>query len=223
MPKRSTGNSARGGRGRRPSQLARGYLEALRAADTAGAYRIATEALDGGMPLAGLYQEVVTPAMHELGRLWERGAITIADEHLATALTHRVLAALRPDPRERGDGQRPRAMLSTVEGEQHALGLRMAGDLLEDTGYEVIYLGADTPTAALLHAVDSLSPELLGLAATMPDRGPVLEQTVLEAHRANPRLRLLVGGQASGALRTREALRVEDLSSLPEKVRPLET
>lgn len=170
------------------------------------------------MSLAELYQEVVTPAMHELGRLWERGAITVADEHLATGLTQRALAALRPDPRERGDRGRPRAMLSAVEGEQHALGLRMAADLIEDAGYDVIYLGADTPTAALLQAVDSFSPSLLGLAATMPELGPVLERTVLEAHRANPHLRLLVGGQASASLRIREATLVEDLTSLEEQL-----
>lgn len=168
--------------------------------------------------MAELYQEVITPAMHELGRLWERGAITVADEHLATALTHRVLAALRPDPRERADRPRPRAMLSAVEGEQHALGLRMAADLIEDAGYDVVYLGADTPVAALLHTVDSLSPELLGLAATMPELAPVLEQTVLEARRANPHLGLLVGGQASTSLRIREATLVEDLTSLEKRV-----
>jgi cobalamin-dependent methionine synthase I len=35
--------------------------------------------------------------------------------------------------------------LAAVEGEHHALGLRMAGYILELAGFEVIYLGADVP------------------------------------------------------------------------------
>lgn len=158
---------------REGARLFRTYLDTLRANDATGAYRAASRALADGMPLATLYQLVITPAMHELGRLWEKGAITIADEHLATALTHQVLGALRPpsfvDQSTEADSARPRAMLAVVQGDQHALALRMAADLLEDAGYETIYLGADVPTEALLQAVDSLSPDLLGLSATMPE------------------------------------------------------
>lgn len=174
------------------------------------------------MPLAVLYQEVITPAMHELGRLWEQGVITVADEHLATALTHRVLAALRPDVMtgERSAG-RPRAMLAAVEGEQHTLGLRMAADLLENAGYEAIYLGADVPTEALMQAIASFSPDLLGLSATMPELGSVLESTVEGARSEYPELNILVGGQASASRRIGEATPVNDLELLEGRAKQL--
>lgn len=206
-------------RGRTAAKLSRVYLEALRAADTAGAYRVASQALADGMPLAALYQRVIAPAMHELGRLWEKGAVTVADEHLATALTHRVLATLRPDPLG-AEEDRPRAVLAAVQGEQHALGLRMAADLLEDAGWRPIYLGADVPTAALLQAIESLAPDLLGLTVTMPDLTPVLEGTVAVVRDRHPTLRLLVGGQASASPRIGEAP-VDDLELLDERVREL--
>jgi methanogenic corrinoid protein MtbC1 len=188
----------------------------------AGAYRIASRALEEGMSLAVLYQRVIAPAMHELGRLWEAGVITTADEHLATGVTHRVLAALRPpDSLEQGlEGRsgKPRALLAAVQGEQHALGLRMAADLLEDSGYEVAYLGADVPTAALLQAIHTLSPDLLGLSATMPESRQRLEG-VLDAVRAEyPQLPLLIGGQGSGSPRFCEGTAVENLELLAEKV-----
>lgn len=188
----------------------------------AGAYRIASQALKGGMPLAILYQRVIAPAMHELGRLWEEGAITTADEHLATALTHRVLAALRPPELLEGTperrSERPRALLAAVQGEQHALGLRMAADLLEDGGYEVVYLGADVPTAALLQAVHTLSPDLLGLSATIPESRRRLADAVEAVRAEYPRLPLLIGGQGSGSPRPREGTAVENLEMLAEKV-----
>jgi len=210
--------------GRQAGRWSRTYLDALRAADAAGAYRVTSRALDEGMSLPALYQEVVTPAMYELGRLWEKGAITVADEHLATALTHRVLAALRPpafvDQAFEGDSPRERVMLAAVQGEQHALGLRMVADLLEDAGYQTIYLGADVPTGALLQAIDSLTPTLLGLSATMPEAGETLEEVVGIIRSEHPGLNLLVGGQASAASRVREtATSVDDLELLDQRVR----
>lgn len=194
----------------------------MRAADVAGAYKVASGALERGMPLAALYQRVITPAMHELGRLWAGGAITIADEHLATALTHRVMAALRPmeifEEALADQPEKPRALLAAVGGEQHALGLRMAADLLEDSGYRIAYLGADVPTEALLQAIRGLSPDLLGLSATMPESTQRLEEAVEAVRDEHPRLSMLAGGQGSRSPRLGEGTVVEDLELLPEKV-----
>lgn len=204
--------------------LSRAYLDTLRAADVLGAYKVASRALARGMPLAVLYQRVIAPAMHELGRLWAAGAITVADEHLATAVTHRVLAALRSpaqlELREPGV-RRPRALLAAVQGERHALGLRMAADLLEDGGCEVAYLGADVPTAALLQAVRALSPDLLGLTATMAESTRRLDEAAGAVRRENPRLPLLIGGQGSGSLRLAGGIRIDDLERLEEQLPPL--
>jgi methanogenic corrinoid protein MtbC1 len=218
-------NSVRQEAERRAATLSRSYLEALRAAHAAGAYQLASRALEEGLSLAALYQEVITPAMHELGRLWQRGAITVADEHLATALTHRVLGALRRPPFAdqafEGDSPKPRAMLAAVEGEQHALGLRMAADLLEDAGCEVIYLGADVPTEALMQAIGLLSPDLLGISATMPELAAGLAGTVAEVRSEYPGLRVLVGGQASASPRIGGATPVEDLRLLEGRAKQL--
>src|SRR5829696_1038640 len=99
MAEKSVGteSSAEGqGGSRSAARLSRLYLDSLRAADLSGAYQVASEALANGMSTPGLYQHVIAPAMHEIGDLWAAGALTVADEHLATNLTNRVLAALRP-------------------------------------------------------------------------------------------------------------------------------
>jgi MerR family transcriptional regulator, light-induced transcriptional regulator len=204
-------------------QLSRLYLDAVRAADASGAYRIASSALAQGITMPELYQRVITPALHEIGRLWEKGALTVADEHMATALTHRVLASLRPPIQVEafaGKQDAPagkRALLAAVEGEQHALGLRMAADVLEEAGFHTIYLGADVPTDALLQAIASLSPDLVALSATMPELAPRLEEVAEIVCKAHPRVGLLVGGQAA-ALRGEEAMLIEDLETLPARV-----
>jgi MerR family transcriptional regulator, light-induced transcriptional regulator len=188
------------------TRLSRLYLEALRAGDGSGAYRIAARALREGMDVPGLYERVVAPAMHEIGALWETGALTVADEHRATEVTNRVLAALRPSPaievgmESSRAGTRGRALLAAVEGERHALGLRMAADILEDNGFETIYLGADVPTGALLQAVAVTEPELVVLAATMPELAPRLEEVATAVRENRSESEVLVGGQAASLL-----------------------
>jgi methanogenic corrinoid protein MtbC1 len=204
-------------------RLSRLYLDAVRAADAPGAFRVAAGALAGGMTIPGLYQRVIAPAMHEVGELWSKGALTVADEHLATALTHRVLAALRPPvwvgvgEQRDADGAKGRVMLAAVEGEQHVLGLRMAADVLEDAGFETIYLGADVPIGALLQALDSLAPDLLALSATMPELAPELDQVAAAVRYSHPRLGLLIGGQAASP-RVAGGTLVRDLEVLPAAV-----
>lgn len=213
-----TENSTNLDLGRAGSRFTRLYMDALRAADAAGAFQVASGALEEGMTLPQLCQRVITPAMHQVGELWSRGALTVADEHLATALTHRVLAALRPplrvDPNYAGGASsRGTVMLATVEGEQHGLGLRMAADVMEGAGFHTIYLGADIPTEALLQAISSLSPDLLALGVTMHELAPRLHQVAGAVQRAHPALRLIIGGQAASPVKG--GALIQDLETLP--------
>jgi diguanylate cyclase (GGDEF)-like protein len=200
-------------------RLSRAYEDALRVADAAGAERVARQGLSEGLSVAGLYQRVIAPAMWRIGTLWEQGEISVADEHLATALTHQVMAGIY-GPSLGHEVMPGRVLLAAVEGEQHALGLRMAADVIELAGYETIYLGADVPTVDLLHAVTARAPDLVALAATMPDSAAALDRAITGIQGADPRLIVLFGGQ--GARRRQdddEAVLVQDLERLPAAVR----
>lgn len=64
---------------------------AFYAGDLDRARRIVREA-GSDMPVVSMLDDVLAPAMHSIGALWQRDEITIADEHLATAICHRLLA-----------------------------------------------------------------------------------------------------------------------------------
>ena len=177
-------------------RLSRTYQDALTVADAEGAGRVARQALGEGMGVAGLYQRVIAPAMWRIGDLWEEGAISVADEHLATALTHQAMAGIY-GPSLGHKAVPGRVLMAAVDGERHALGLRMAADVIELAGYETIYLGADVPLADLLQAVENRSPDLVCLSATIPSSTPALDRAITEIRRANPGLVVLYGGQGA--------------------------
>lgn len=195
-------------------RLSRTYQDALTVADAGGAGRVARQALGEGLGVAGLYQRVIAPAMWRIGELWEEGESSVADEHLATALTHQVMASVY-GPSLSHKVKPGRILMAAVEGERHCLGLRMAADVVELAGYETIYLGADVPTADLLQAVAARPPDLVGLSATMPKSNEALDWVIAGVQSVDPNLVVLFGGEGA---RPRErndgAVLVRDLEQL---------
>lgn len=110
---------------------------------------------------------VVLPLLHELGAGWERGEISVAQEHFASNLLRGRLLGLARGW-DRGSGQR--AVLACPPGERHDLGLVIFGLSLRELGWRVTFLGADTPPDTIVETVERLEPEALVLAVTDPAR-----------------------------------------------------
>ena len=146
------------------------------------------------MSIAEVHARVITPAMYWIGELWKRGAITVADEHVATAIAHRVLASLYLSQADRPLDVRDTVLLAAPAGEHHGLGLRIVGDLLELSGFHVVYLGADTPPDALAAAVGEHEPALVGLSSTVSLGSSSLEEAMAAVIATRPATPILLGG-----------------------------
>jgi diguanylate cyclase (GGDEF)-like protein len=199
------------------------FFEALRSGDAKFAERIAEEALSAGFDASVVHCRVIAPAMESIGELWACGSLTPADEHLATAITHGVLARLFPRLLRTTMRSRERVMLAAAEGEHHVLGLRIVADTLEGAGFDVLYLGADVPLEALLEACRKHRPAVLCLGATMPLNAPTLLAELVELAKLEEPPLLIVGGRAIGAeletkLRVPVVRRSEDVIAEIERV-----
>ena len=67
-------------------------MQAILTGERKAALTIAREALRNGARIQDLYADVFQDALYEVGRLWETNAITVAQEHMATAVTQYVMA-----------------------------------------------------------------------------------------------------------------------------------
>ncbi|MGA2928897.1 MAG: cobalamin-dependent protein [Solirubrobacteraceae bacterium] len=186
-----------GANGRLGEQSPARFLEALRRGEPASAEAVADDALDRGLDVAAIYAQLIEPAMTSIGDLWESDQISVAEEHLATEISHQV--ALRAFTRSHREParSRQRVMMAAVKGEQHVLGLRLAADVLEVAGYDVLYFGADVPPDALLDACRIHQPEILGLTATMSLHVPALIAQIQALEQLERSPRVMIGGAAS--------------------------
>jgi DNA-binding transcriptional MerR regulator/methylmalonyl-CoA mutase cobalamin-binding subunit len=107
-------------------------------------------------------RDVVLPVLVQIGLRWERGEMSVAQEHFASSLVERRLLTLAGGW-ESGDG--PLALLACPSGERHTLGLICLGLVLADRGWRIAYLGADTPVAEIAAASASLSPDVVVLCS----------------------------------------------------------
>ncbi|MFV9506611.1 MAG: cobalamin B12-binding domain-containing protein [Oscillochloridaceae bacterium umkhey_bin13] len=172
------------------------YLAALRAGDRRLALNTARTAIANGADIRDLYLDVLQPAMYEVGRLWEINQFTVAQEHLATAITQSVMAQIYASVL----CQPPigRTMVATcIGGELHELGIRMVADFFEIEGWDVYYLGANMPTGDVLSMIEQRRAHLLAISVTLG--GHVLQvRELIDAVRASPmgrRIKIMVGGQ----------------------------
>ncbi len=143
-----------------------------------------------------LYEKVISPTLVETGRRWERGEMSIAQEHmLSERLEIAVRASLRALERQEG----PVVLLACVDFEHHVLGLLGAALRFAASGAKIVILGAMTPPSAIAEAVRSLSLRMVGLSVSvLPPQAKALFRAYGAACGSTP---WVVGGAAAELLR----------------------
>jgi methanogenic corrinoid protein MtbC1 len=180
----------------RLASLCRRYLQAQLDGDRREAVRLVLqEGLAAGCPVGELQAGVIQAAQREIGRLWQANRISIAQEHMATAISQVALSRLFEEARP-AEPLGTRVLVACVEGELHEFPSRLVADSLELAGHEVRYLGANVPTDDLLKMLRDETPDLLALSVTMSFNTPGLRTAVERVREAFPGLAILAGGHA---------------------------
>jgi methanogenic corrinoid protein MtbC1/DNA-binding XRE family transcriptional regulator len=170
-------------------------LDALIAGDETRASDLIEDSITKRWAPATIYLNLVAHAMTEIGDLWHRGDLNISTEHRATQIAFRLLARVKisyPDGNKTGLS----AIVSGVSGDTHLGGALIFADLLRFDGWDVDFLGTDTPEDAILEIVKSNEPDLLCLSVTLPDQVDVAKETVRIVKSTVPSTAIIVGGGA---------------------------
>jgi DNA-binding transcriptional MerR regulator len=162
-------------------------VAAARSYDEGAVHAILDEAF-AGFSLETVLQELILPALREIGTEWQQGTLDIGQEHFASNLIRERLLATA---RLWGRGGGPLAILACAPGERHDIGLIAFGLVLRSQGWRILFLGADTPVPTLRHAVETTDPRLVVVASM---DGALLEAQSTELRRLARSAPLVLSG-----------------------------
>ena len=176
------------------SDLYPDFLAALLTGDRRGCDALTEQALGAGVPILPLYQLLYQRALYQVGEEWQYNRISVATEHMATAIVEGLLNRLYPRviaPKRVGR----RIVVGSVEGELHQVGPKMVCDVFEMYGWDALYLGADTPTVELVRTVRERRPDAVGLSLSVYAHLGALQSAIGLIRQSFSELPVLIGGQ----------------------------
>ena len=176
-------------------ELYQSYLGFLLSGDRPSCTGVVETLLDRGIALKSLYADLFQKSLYEVGKLWESNRISVAREHLATAITEGLMSVVYPKLFE-GSRDIGKAVISCSVNEYHQIGGKMVSDIFEMNGWQGYFLGSNTPQEELISFVDEVDPDLLGLSLSVYFNYPALERCIEAVRSEFVGLDILVGGQA---------------------------
>lgn len=176
------------------------HAKALESTELASELRRAAAALG----LSAFIEDVAAPLMRRIGDEWHSGWLSIAQEHVATAVLRDLLLEMM-----RGFATPAGAdcmVVATPAGERHEIGAAIAGAAAAARGWHVVYLGADLPAAEIVAAARSAQASVVALSIVYAEeRGRLLDEVGQVRQALSPGVRVIVGG--AGARTMGAALR----------------
>ncbi|GAA4061509.1 cobalamin B12-binding domain-containing protein [Nonomuraea soli] len=172
------------------------FLDHIGDGDEPGAVDQALRLLELGVPAERLLMEVIAPVQHDVGRLWAQNHWSVAREHRASAISERAVGAVmtqaRPDPWHGG-----RVAVACVDGDFHALPVRLVAEVLRLYGWRVDYLGASVPAPQLVAHLHQSGCDAVALGCSRASALPKAHATIRAGQAAG--VTVLAGGQGFGA------------------------
>jgi methanogenic corrinoid protein MtbC1 len=151
--------------------------------------------LDQGIDLKMLYLDLFQKSLYEIGHLWETGKISVATEHMTTAITEYLMTLAYPILFNAEHSGRS-AIVSCVANEFHQIGGKMVADIIEANGWDSFFLGANTPVEHLIEMIQEKKTDILALSFSVFFNMPHLIDAIEQIRKLDSYLPILIGGQA---------------------------
>ena len=152
------------------TQWREAYFQAVMQGSEDQASTVVNALLARRLPMETIYTDVFQWGINHIGEMFVRGETDEAHEHMASAITERMMARVAQfhTPLAR---TACRAILGCVVDNWHILGLRMLGDGLKELGWETVFLGASVPTHSFVSIVQGMKPDLVIVSCAMDEQG----------------------------------------------------
>jgi corrinoid protein of di/trimethylamine methyltransferase len=170
--------------------------QAILTGDAVTAKTITESALkEGAAPLA-LVQDVMMPAMDEVGKKFEANEYFVPELLLAARAMKSSLELIRPLLAAGGIEPAGKIAIGTVKGDLHDIGKNLVAAMLEGGGFEVIDLGVNVDPQKFVRAVKEKGAQIVALSALLTTTMPAMKTTIDALAKAGVReqVKVMVGG-----------------------------
>ena len=150
-----------------------GKLDAIRNALLDGDAQTASEAtsaaLAAGADPLGLIQDVVVPALTEVGRRFEALEVFLPELMESGAAGRQVSELIEAELTKRGGTLKTAGtvVIGTVKGDIHDIGKNIVASLFKAQGFRVVDLGKDVAATRFLEAAEENKADIIAASALM--------------------------------------------------------
>ena len=142
--------------------------------------------------VTNFYDNILRPAMYEIGELWDKGKLDVGDEHIASNTAMRLIESIGTKPKSKSKGKT--ILICTPDGEYHAIPCFMIETYLSLNGYSVINLSPSAPSSSIIAKIKETNPDLILISITLKEHLRSCERLVKNLKKF--KIPIIVGGQA---------------------------
>ena len=160
-----------------------------------GIVKITKEALESGEKPAELLNQVLLPAINQVGEFFDQGKYFLP-QLIASANTMKLaIDYLEPMLEKKNDGQEmPTLVIATVEGDIHDIGKNLVVLMLKNYGYNVIDMGKDVPCEDIVDTAIRENAAIIGLSALMTTTMMRMQDVVELCKEKGCKSKVIIGG-----------------------------
>ena len=159
--------------------------------------KLAKEALDHGMdPLQGI-ERGLAAGIREVGQRFGAGELFLPELVMAAETMRTGVAVLEPHVPKGSDTRvTHKVVLATVQDDIHEIGKNLVGTMLTASGFDVIDMGVNQPSEAILKKAQEEKAEIIGVSALMTTSMPRMKELIVNAQTKGVRSKekVVVGG-----------------------------
>ncbi len=180
-------------------KLQKEYLRLLLKGESDVCVQLALDLVSSPSDILNLYLGVIQPSMYTIGHLWETNRISVAHEHLASAIVSRTLTATYVERISIPSEKKGKILISPSSNELHEIGSWMVSDMFELEGWEVKYVGSDSNHQELFTVIQDFKPDIVGFSVTMDYNIHGVADVVRKIRQAKTldKTKILLGGAAT--------------------------
>ena len=142
--------------------------------------------------VTNFYDNILRPAMYQIGELWDKGKLDVGDEHIASNTAMRLIESIGTKPKSKSKGKT--ILICTPDGEYHAIPCFMIETYLSLNGYSVINLSPSAPSSSIITKIKETNPDLILISITLKEHLRSCERLVKNLKKF--KIPIIVGGQA---------------------------